>query len=89
METFKVLKKNLIESQMSWWLSEEKLYLQEIYTMVEEIYPNLCDYTLVRPDDGKTVEWKHYTRFALEKLKKMRIIKKVNPRKRDGLWVKI
>ena len=89
MESWKILRKDLIETQMPWWFSGVELDLWQIYTIVEEIYPNLCDSSVIRPQDGTTVRWKHYTRLALEELKKRGVLKKVNPLKKDGRWVKI
>ena len=87
MKSYQILKKNLVESKMSWWLEETELELKQIQSIVSEIYPNLCDSDIVRADNGEA-EWKHYTRLSLEILKKKGIVKKVNPTKRDGLWVK-
>ena len=87
MESYQILKKNLIESKMSWWLEETELELKQIQSIVSEIYPNLCDSDIVRTNNGEA-EWKHYTRLSLESLKKKGIVKKVNPTKRDDLWVK-
>jgi hypothetical protein len=41
MESYQILKKNLIESKISWWLEETELELKQIQANVSEIYPNL------------------------------------------------
>ena len=89
MESWKILRKDLIETQMPWWFSGIELDLWQIYAIVEEIYPTLCDFNLIRTEDGSTIRWKHYTRLALEELKKKGILAKVNPSTNDGRWVKI
>lgn len=89
METFKTLRKNLVESEMPWWFNGIELDIWQIYMIVEEIYPDLCDPTLIRPEDGYTIKWKQYTRFALEELGKKGILRKVNLGSRDGRWMKV
>ena len=89
MKSFQILKKNLVDNQMPFWQQGVELDMWQIYELVNTVYPFLCDPTLIIPQDGKTVKWKLYTRFALEDLRKTGVLKKVNPGKRDGRWVKI
>ena len=88
MKSYQKLKKNLVETKMPWWQEETELELKKIQSIVSEIYPTLCDSEIIRTDNGEA-EWKHYIRLSLETLKKKGIVKKVNPTKRDGLWVKL
>ena len=83
-----ILRKNLVESKMPWWQENVELDLWQIYEVVSEIYPSLCDSSINRQDNGE-IEWHHITRLALDHLKKEGVVRKVNPLKPDGRWVKI
>ena len=88
MKTYQELKNKLVESKLPWWQKKIELDLWQIYEIVKEIYPNLCDPNIIRIDNGE-IEWKHSTIFALDILKKKEIVAKVNPTKKDGRWVKL
>lgn len=88
MNNNQILRKNLIESKMPWWQENVELDLWQIYEVVSEIYPSLCDSSIKRQDNGEK-EWHHITRLALDDLKKEGVVRKVNPFKPDGRWVKI
>ena len=89
MKAHQELKNKLVESKLPWWHKKIELDLWQIYEIVNEIYPNLCDDNDIRIKDGYTIKWKHSTRFALDILKKKEIVAKVNPTKKDGRWVKL
>ena len=88
MKSYQTLKKNLVKTKMQWWQKGMELKLWQIQSIVYENYPSLCDSSIIRTDNQEP-EWKHYTRFSLEALKVRGIVKKVNPTKRDGRWVKL
>jgi len=88
MEKYQKLRRKLVENQMPWWYSGIEMDLKVIYIIVSLIYPEWCDDEDIRHQDGYTIKWKHHTRLALNKLKKNGVLRKVNPSKRDGRWVK-
>ena len=86
--SFQILKNALVESQMPWWQQGVELDMDQIYTLVNTVYPFLCDPTLIRPQDGITTEWEHHTRLALIELKRNGIVSQVNPINKDERWIK-
>ena len=72
METFKILKKDLVETQMPWWFSGIELDLWQIYAIVEEIYHTLCDSNLIRTEDGSTIKMETLHETCSRRIKKER-----------------
>lgn len=88
MNKYQKLRRELVESKMAWWYQGTEMRLKTIYAIVAVLYYEWCDDEDIRHQDGYTVKWKHHTRLALNELKRNGIISKVNPDKKDGLWVK-
>lgn len=88
-ENHQLLGEVLVRSKMPWMSIGETWDNTRTYAEVKRLFPYLCDDNDLRSEDGFTVKWKWYVRWAQNNLREKGILEKVNPDKSDGLWVKV
>jgi len=86
-ENHQLLGEILVRSKMPWMLPGVVWTNRDTYEKIKQLFPYLCDDDNIRHQDGHTVKWKHYVRFAQQELKKRGVLEKVN-HEDDGLWIK-